>query len=113
MFFGFFEEKIMILVFLTAASCPKKDFYTPTPPPKNVQQTFVLRTQNVRQKAGPKKLAKKGLVQANSMFLPLWKILPSLEKSLRTPMHSRKFSVFLSRFSFHEVKNSKTCPYFD
>ncbi len=32
--------------FLTAASCPKRDFYTPTPPPtptpKNVQQTFVF-----------------------------------------------------------------------
>jgi len=53
---------------LTAASCPKKDFYTP-PPPKNLQQTFVLQTQNsvtfvLRtqksvQKTGPKKLAKR------------------------------------------------------
>jgi len=32
---------------LTAASCPKKDFYPPPPPPpKNMQQTFVLHTEN-------------------------------------------------------------------
>jgi len=30
--------------FLTAASCPKKDFYTYPHPLKNVQQTFLLRT---------------------------------------------------------------------
>jgi len=54
---------------LTAASCPKKNFYTP-PPPKNVQQTFVLHTQNSTTfvlptqkstpKSRPKKVGKKG-----------------------------------------------------
>ncbi len=43
---------------MTAASCPKKDFYTPLPP-KNVQQTFVLRTQKSVQKSRPKKVGKK------------------------------------------------------
>jgi len=51
--------------FLTAASCPKKDFYNP-PPPKNVKQTFVLHTQNSTtfllrtQKSVPKSMPKKG-----------------------------------------------------
>ncbi len=54
--------------FLTAASCPKKDFYTP-PLQKSATDfctvtqnstTFVLPTQKSTQKrAGPKKLAKK------------------------------------------------------
>jgi len=53
---------------LTAASCPKKDFYTP-PTQKNVQQTFVMHTQNSEsfvlrtQKSAPKagpKVGKKG-----------------------------------------------------
>jgi len=61
------------LCFLTAASYPKKDFYTPShpnpPPPKNVQQTlglhtqnsvsFVLRTQKSIPKSRPKKVSKK------------------------------------------------------
>ncbi len=49
----------MFLVFLTAASCPKKDFYTPTPPPRNVQHTFLLRTQKSVPKSRPKKVGKK------------------------------------------------------
>jgi len=51
---------------LTAASCPKKDFYTSPPPKKKkVQQTFVLHTQNSAcfvlrtQKSAPKKQAQK------------------------------------------------------
>jgi len=46
---------------LTAASCPKKDFYTP-PPKKKVQQTFVLHTRKSTtfvlhtQKSRPKKV---------------------------------------------------------
>jgi len=63
------------LTFLTAASCPKKDFYTPPftpiPPQKNLQQTFVLQTQKSAtfvlhtqksaQKSRPKKGGKKGI----------------------------------------------------
>jgi hypothetical protein len=55
-------------IFLTAARFPKKDFYTPPtyPHPKNVQQTFVLHTQNSvtfvlrTQKSPPKSRPKKG-----------------------------------------------------
>jgi len=51
--------------FLTAACCPKRDFYTHTPPPKKRHQTFVLHTQNstsfvlCTQKSGPKSRHKK------------------------------------------------------
>jgi len=72
------SSKNFLPKFLTAASCPKKDFYTPPPPKKkqnkkNMQQTFVLHTQNStsfvlstqksvhksRQKKSAKKVAKK------------------------------------------------------
>jgi hypothetical protein len=59
--------------FLTAASCPKKDFYTPPTPTPNPQkratdfctaylkivQLLYCVLKKVRQKAGPKKSAKK------------------------------------------------------
>jgi len=71
--------------FLTAASCPRKDFYTHTPtPPKNLQQTFVLHTQNsttfvlLTQKSVPKsrpekvgkKAATKAAIKAAKKFIP-------------------------------------------
>jgi len=63
--------KLRCQLFLTAASCPKKDFYKPPPQKKkNVQQTFVLHTQNSATlvlhtqksvtKSRPKKVNKKG-----------------------------------------------------
>jgi len=57
---------------LTAACCPKRDFYTHTPsPPKKRQQTFVLHAQKIarllycllnkaRQKSRPKKSGENG-----------------------------------------------------
>jgi len=64
---------------LTAASCPKKDFYTHTPK-KNVQHTFVLHTQTrasfvlhtqkSAKKAGPKKPAKKTTKKVAKKFIP-------------------------------------------
>jgi len=45
---------------LTAASCPKKDFYTPPHPhPQKRATTFVLRTQKRVPKSKPKKGGKK------------------------------------------------------
>jgi len=64
---------------LTAASCPKKDFYTPTP--KNMQQTFVLHTQNsmsfvLRTQKSAKKQAQKswqkGGKKANKKAAKRW-----------------------------------------
>jgi len=42
------RKKCCHFVFLTAACCPKRDFYTHTHthPPQKQQQTFVLHTQN-------------------------------------------------------------------
>jgi len=68
--------------FLTAASFPKKDFYTPPTKKKNLQQTFVLHTQNSTlfvlrtQKSAKKqaqkswkKAAKKAAQKAAKMFI--------------------------------------------
>jgi len=57
------KTNVSTSIFLTAASCPKKDVHTP--PPQNVQQAFVLHTQNSMsfvlrtQKALKKKQAQK------------------------------------------------------
>ncbi len=61
-------------------SCPKKDFYTPPPKKKNVQQTFVLHTQNGATfvlrtqksvpKSRPKKGGKKAAKKAAKKFIP-------------------------------------------
>jgi len=48
---------IVYYLFLTAASCPKKDVYTP--PQKTCNRLLYCALKKVRQKAGPKKLAKK------------------------------------------------------
>jgi hypothetical protein len=52
--------------FLTAASCPKKDFYTPLnlphpqpASPKNVQQTFALHSQKTAKKKDQKRRQKR------------------------------------------------------
>ena len=80
------------MTFLTAASCPKKDFYAP-PPQKNVQQTFILHTQNStsfvlrtqksakkqaqksqqkRRQKGSKKAAKKTTKKASKKVAKRW-----------------------------------------
>ncbi len=94
---------------MTAASCPKKDFYTPPPPPgtpKNVQQTFVLHTQNSatfvlhtqksRPKKGGKKVAKK----------PSKKVARKAAKKLAKNMPKKHTALYTTHMLINRKKTS-------